>query len=124
MRYLLDANTIIHLLTNQFPQLTSRVASCDEGSLATSAIAFAEVAIGTRVGRPPPAEALEGFLAEIIVLPFDAVAARAYATLPFRRGSYDRLIAGHALAVDLTLVTPNIGDFSGIAGLRVEDWTR
>jgi tRNA(fMet)-specific endonuclease VapC len=32
------------------------------------------------------------------------------------------LIAAHALAADLTLVTANIREFSRIPGLKVENW--
>lgn len=37
-------------------------------------------------------------------------------------GSYDVLIAGQALARDLTLVTRNVREFSRVEGLRVENW--
>ena len=123
MNYLLDANTIIHLLGGTHPKLVARIANCDAGSLATSVIAFAEVALGTRRGKPPRAYVLEGFLEEVILLPFDEAAARCYATLPFKRGSFDRLIAAHALATGLVLVTDNEADFADVPGLRVENWT-
>ena len=74
-------------------------------------------------GKPPPAEVLAQVVARIPVLPFDEAAGRAYASLPFKRGSYDRLIAAHAIATELILVTSNLGDFSDIAGLVTEDWT-
>jgi tRNA(fMet)-specific endonuclease VapC len=32
------------------------------------------------------------------------------------------LIAGQARARDLVLVTRNVGEFSRVSGLRVEDW--
>ena len=35
---------------------------------------------------------------------------------------YDVLIAGQARARDLILVTRNVGEFSRVSGLRVEDW--
>lgn len=124
MKYLLDANSIIQLLTNSYPRLTARVAECDEGSLATSAIAFAEVALGSASGRRPPTEVLDGFLTEVVLLPFDEAAARAYARLPFKRGSYDRLIAAHAIATGLTLITSNVNDFSAIPAVVLEDWTK
>jgi tRNA(fMet)-specific endonuclease VapC len=37
-------------------------------------------------------------------------------------GPYDVLIAGQALARDLTLVTHNLREFKRIGGLKVEDW--
>ncbi len=37
-------------------------------------------------------------------------------------GPFDVLIAGHALAAGLTLVTNNTREFSRVTGLIVEDW--
>ena len=37
-------------------------------------------------------------------------------------GSYDILIAGQAVARELTLVTHNTREFSRVQGLRIEDW--
>jgi tRNA(fMet)-specific endonuclease VapC len=37
-------------------------------------------------------------------------------------GPYDVLIAGQALARDLTVVTHNTREFQRVSGLRVEDW--
>lgn len=60
---------------------------------------------------------------EIPVLPFDEQAAHKYAIIPFKRASYDRLIAAHALALGVTLVTDNEADFADVPGLSVENWT-
>ena len=49
---------------------------------------------------------------------------RGVCALPFARHRFDRLIAAHALALDLTLVTANVRDFYDLPGLKVEDWTR
>lgn len=120
---MLDANTCIYLLSDSQPLLTQRVAECDAGSLCVSAIVVAEVAHGSAMGKAPTVELLDAFLSEIPMVPFDEAAARAYSTLTFRRGSFDRLIAAHALSLGLTLVTSNIGDFSDVPGLVVENWT-
>ena len=64
------------------------------------------------------------FFERLPVLPFDRAAAHVYARLPFSRHRFDRLIAAHALALDLTLVTANARDFRDMPDLRVEDWTR
>ncbi|HEV8247623.1 MAG TPA: PIN domain-containing protein [Polyangiaceae bacterium] len=72
---------------------------------------------------------IDAFLAEMPVLALEAtvakVAGRVRAVL--RRagkpiGDLDSLIAGHALALDLVLVTHNTREFSRVAGLVVEDW--
>lgn len=124
MKFLLDSNVIINAIMARGPRLRERMAACDEGDLVTSAIAYAEVAHGSAHGKPPPAEILDMFLGDIAVLAFDEAAGRAYATLPFIRARFDRLIAAHALALDLTLVTENERDFRDIPGLQVENWTR
>ncbi|WP_436626177.1 PIN domain-containing protein [Sorangium sp. So ce136] len=37
-------------------------------------------------------------------------------------GEFDALIAAHALALDLTLVTNNTKHFSRVDGLRIDNW--
>lgn len=59
----------------------------------------------------------------VSILPFDQGAARAYVEIPFPRHSFDRLIAAHAMAIGLTLVTNNEADFNDVSGLKVENWT-
>ena len=123
MRFMLDANTLILLL-----DLNERVvfwaSQCFEGDLCVSAIAYAEIARGTVAGKAPPQDLLDDAVATMPVVPFDQASAQIYARLPFRRHRFDRLIAAHALALDLTLVTANTRDFRGIPDLRVEDWTQ
>ena len=122
MDYLLDANACILLLAGH-SHLVARAAQCGEGDLGISAIAFAEVALGSWNGKAPSLMALDALRSRIPVLPFDELAAKRYAMLPFKRGSYDRLIAAHALAMGMTLVTNNEADFADIPGLRIENWT-
>ena len=120
---MLDANTLIALLGGAPAVLGERVGACEEGDLVTSAIAFAEVALGSWQGKRPSLVVLDQLPHRIAVKPFDHLAAKQYAQLPFRRGSYDRLIAAHALALNLTLVTNNKRDFADVPDLAVEDWT-
>lgn len=122
MKYMLDSNIIVALTMNRNEHVVRRAAECDEGDMVTSAIAYAEVAFGTRRGDPPAAEQLRAFVEEVPVLDFDYKAALAYATLPFRRASYDRLIAAHALSHGLTVVTHNVAHFADVPGLEVENW--
>ena len=123
MIYLLDTKICILLLATKADRLRARVLDCVEGDLAVSSITFAEIAYGSRNGKMPPLRVLEAFLRDVPPVPFDTAAARQYAELPFRRGSFDRLIAAHARALDLTLVTNNERDFADIPNLRVENWT-
>ena len=123
MKYLLDSNIIVYLTMNSNENVTRRAGECDDGDLVTSAIAYAEVAYGSLNEQPPAIEQLQAFVEEVPVLNFDYKAALAYATLPFKRGSFDRLIAAHALSHDLTMVTHNEKHFADVPGLRVENWT-
>lgn len=123
MRFLLDANALILLLAGH-ERLVNRASECAEGDLCLSSICFAEVLHGSAGGKPPPVDVMERVSKRIPVLPFDEEAAIRYARLPFKRHRFDQLIAAHALALDLTLVTANPRDFRHIPHLRVEDWTQ
>ena len=123
MRFLLDSSIIIKLTTGQGEALRLRAADCLEDEMVTSAVAIAEVLYGSANEKPPPLVQLEVFLSLVKVLDFDLAAARAYAELPFKRASYDRLIAAHALSLGLTVVTSNVKHFADVPGLTVENWT-
>jgi tRNA(fMet)-specific endonuclease VapC len=89
-----------------------------------SAIVCAELAVGFGRGDGKGRAALKRFLGQFPVMPFDEKAARAYAGVPFKRGKLDRLIAAHALALDIVLITNNQRDFADVEKLKTEDWTR
>ena len=123
MKYLLDTNIIVALTENADENVVMRAAECDAGDMVTSSIALAEVAVGIERGDPPTMELLRAFVEEVPVLDFDYKAVLAYAQLPFKRASFDRLIAAHAVSQDLTVVTGNEKDFADVPGLKVENWT-
>jgi tRNA(fMet)-specific endonuclease VapC len=123
VKYLLDTNVIVALTENADEKVVMRAALCDVGDMVTSSIALAEVAFGTERGDPPTMELLRAFVEEVPVLDFDYKAALAYAQLPFKRASFDRLIAAHAISQDLIVVTGNAKDFADVPGLKVENWT-
>jgi len=124
VKYLLDTNSCIYLLAGTFPNLTRRVSEMPEGSLAISVISYAEMALGTHNGKPPAPELLAAFVEELPVVDFDRAAAECYARIPFRRGSFDRLLAAHAISLGVPLISRNERDFAGIPGLEVENWTK
>ncbi|MBB4856857.1 tRNA(fMet)-specific endonuclease VapC [Novosphingobium chloroacetimidivorans] len=123
IRYLIDANSAVYAMDVGNDRLVGRMAECDAGELAISAISYAEVAYGTYGGKPPPDEVLEAFVQQIPLVPFDEAAAREYARLPFKRARFDRLLAAHALSIGATVVTNNEADFADVPGLAVENWT-
>ena len=123
MRFMLDSNVVIAVALATGEAVRRRMAEYQEGDFAISSVAYAEVAHGSVRGKPPELARLQAFIEEIPVLPFDEQAARAYATIPFKRASYDRLIAAHALSLGLTVITDNVKHFADVPGLVVEDWT-
>lgn len=123
IRYLIDANVAVYSMDVGYESLKARIADCFPGEIAISTITFAEIAYGTHVGKRPPPEVLEAFVAAIPLVPFDAAAARAYARLPFKRARFDRLLAAQALCLGAIIVTNNEADFADVPGLLVENWT-
>jgi tRNA(fMet)-specific endonuclease VapC len=123
LRFLLDSDICIYALLGKSEVLRQRLGEQPEGTVAISAVTLAEVGVGYGTAIDE-ADELKAFLSEVEVLPFDDSAARAFAMLPFRRGSFDRLIAAHAIATGRTLVTNNKADFSDVPQLKVENWTK
>jgi len=124
MRFLLDSSILIAIGLATGDAVRRRLAELNEGDAVTSVIAYAEVLHGSRQGKAPPEDHLALIIEEVEVLPFDRAAASVYAGLSFKRASYDRLIAAHALSQGLTVVTANVADFADVPGLVVEDWSR
>lgn len=122
MKYLLDSNIVIRLAMGAGDALRTRVAQCDEGDLVTSSIVLAEVGYGLNNRQPPVLDQLRALLEEVPVLDFDQKAAIAYATIPFRRASYGRMIAAHAISLGVTLVTDDVAQYTQMPGLRAENW--
>lgn len=121
-RFLIDADSSIYSMIDAASPVNLRLADCEPGEVSISAISFAEIALGTQLQKPPPPDALESFLTQIPLLPFDEAAAREYAKLPFKRARFDRLLAAHALSIGATVITNNEADFSDVPGLKVENW--
>ena len=130
-KYMLDTNICIYLMKHQPPEVRERFAQCFVGDVVISAVTLAELEFGiarsSTVTQESNRSALESLLDDIKVAPFDAQAAKAYG--PIRaaykdrnRDALDKLIASHAVALGVTLVTNNEADFVNYAGLSVENW--
>ena len=123
IRYLIDADTAIYALSGRYEAMRARFAELQPGEIGISVISYAEIALGSHNGKPPPPELLESFLNVVKLLPFEEAAAKEYAKMPFKRARFDRLLAAHALSIGAVVITNNEADFADVPGLKVENWT-
>ena len=85
--------------------------------------------VGTREHEEPMDDAkwIDRFSSVVRCHDYDTAAAREFALIAkaigVNRKSFDRLIAAHALALGLVLVTSNVKHFAHVPGLKVENWT-
>jgi tRNA(fMet)-specific endonuclease VapC len=129
LTHLLDTNVCIDFARGRSTALQARMKAAAPGSLGMSAVTFGELAVGAGTSSDPQDDKrrLSAMSRFVPVQPFDRTAAETYGQIArsggFRRGSFDRLIGAHALALGVILVTSNERDFAGIVGLRIENWT-
>ncbi|MBI5436375.1 MAG: type II toxin-antitoxin system VapC family toxin [Nitrosomonadales bacterium] len=129
-KYMLDTNMCIYLMKHHPPEVAARFAQCYVGEVVISAITLAELEYGVACSGNKASrnrKALAALLEDIAVAPFDLKAAGAYgpirlATRDRKRDALDKLIAAHAVVLDVVLVTNNEADFVGYPGLCVENW--
>ena len=129
-KYMLDTNICIYLMKHQPVEVKEHFDQCFVGEVVISAITLAELEYGvTCSGAAASANRaqLDSFIEEVPVAVFEAAAARAYgpARLANRersRDALDKLIAAHAMALGVTLVTNNEADYLTYPGLVVENW--
>lgn len=130
MKYMLDTNICIYLILKRPPEVLQRLEQQFEGDVVMSAITYAELRAGLETksaDRARDEAALGALVARIPVQAFDQAGADAYAlarkALPERRrDAMDRLIAAHAVSLELVLVTNNEADFRAYPGIRLENW--
>ncbi|MFM9968392.1 MAG: type II toxin-antitoxin system VapC family toxin [Burkholderiales bacterium] len=131
MKYLLDANTCIRLLNASSEEVMRRYKACVPADIALCSVVRAELLYGAR--RSARVELnlkrLKDFAEPLHTLSFDDRCANDYGLIRAALaaegtpiGANDLMIAAIALAHDLILVTHNTGEFSRVAGLRLEDW--
>ena len=131
IRYMLDTDICIYLVKEKDPVLKLKLYEKGIGCCAISSITLAELAYGVQNSRRVEQNklALGLFLTPFELLPFSTEAALIYGSIRQQLelsgeviGGYDLLIAAHALAEGLTLVTNNTAEFSRVDGLYVENW--
>ena len=129
MKYLLDTDTVSYALRGA-GQVDAAIRARRPSELAVSAITVAELRYGASKRDSKKLHGLiDNFLSAVAEIPFDSRAAACYGDVAVGLeakgetiGMADTLIAGHALAFGLVLVTHNLRHFERVAGLELADW--
>jgi len=130
--YLLDTNIVSDLVRRPGGPVVQRIAEVGAERIAISLIVACEIRFGlAKSGSQRLIQNMERVLEQIEVLPMEAPVEEHYADIRTRLeragtpiGPNDLLIAAHARALDLTLVTDNDREFARVPGLKVENWLR
>ena len=128
--YLFDTNILSEIIKRPHSPLAGRIAALPPDAVRTSIVVACELRYGAgKKGSALLSQRVHELLDRIQVLPLEPDTDQRYAEI---RGALERagqpiggndlLIAAQALALDLTLVTANIGEFRRISGLRLENW--
>jgi len=132
MKFLLDTDTCIYALKRERGVL-ERLLAHSPAEVAVSVITEAELRTGAaksdaaaKTGR-----LVENFLRPLTILDFVSTDAAIYAQVRAKLeragkpiGPLDTLIAAHAVARKLTLVSNNRKEFGRVPGLAIENWAR
>ncbi|MDO8678106.1 MAG: type II toxin-antitoxin system VapC family toxin [Acidobacteriota bacterium] len=127
--FMLDTDTVSWALRGR-GAVSARVLEHRPSQLCVSSITLAELRFGADAkGSRRLHGLIDTFVATVAVLPFDEAAADRFgpvATALAKRGepigTFDTLIAAHALSLGLTLVTNNIKHFRRVVGLETANW--
>ena len=130
-RYMLDTNMCIYLMKHQPEEVARRFAQCVVGDVVMSSITYAELEYDVAAASNPERERinLAGLVEDIEVVSFDAAAGVAYGPIRMatrdgnKKDALDKLIAAHAVSLNVPLVTNNEKDFARYPGLIIENWT-
>jgi len=128
MRLLLDSSACVAFLRDQPRGIRNQLKKWSAGEAGMSAIVLAELELGVAltIHQDAGRKALDLLTQIVPVLPWTEAAARIYG--PMRAslqqkgqliGPNDLLIAAHALALGLPLLTGNVREFKRVPGLEV-----
>ncbi len=130
--YMLDTNICIYVLKNHSNKLRHKFKAIK--NICISSVTYGELCFGIENGDSSSREArweqLDIFTQRLLIDPWDEDAARHYgfirALLKSQGnliGNNDLLIAAHARSMNAVLVTNNVGEFSRVPDLSIENWT-
>lgn len=131
MTYMLDTNICIYAMKKKPEKVLQRLKEELSSGICISSITLAELEYGMKHSSDSVKNeaALLRFLLPMSILPFGPDAASEYGQIraylqgrgvPIR--SLDMLIAGHAKAENMVLVTNNVRGFERVPGLQLENW--
>lgn len=126
---MLDTDTVSYALRGQ-GSVATRLLEHRPTQLCVSSITLAELRFGAEAKGSRKLHGLVDTFAQTVkVLPFDDAAADCFGKVAqaLRKrgepiGTFDTLIAAHAVSLGLTLVTNNARHFQRVAGLRTAGW--
>jgi tRNA(fMet)-specific endonuclease VapC len=131
VRYLLDTNVCVDYLTGRHPSVVARVRDLSPADLCISSVVAAELRYGADHSRHSVENhsALDRLFAGLQTVDFDLAAAKSYGRVRSKLettgsliGANDMLIAAHALALGLVLVTDDQREMGRVDGLVVVSW--
>jgi tRNA(fMet)-specific endonuclease VapC len=130
LKYMIDTNIAIYTLKNR-PAKVRAAFKKHSGEICLSSVSMGELIYGAEKSARVEhnLSVIEGLGARLKVESFDIKAAMHFGQLRAELaksgkliGPYDMMIAGHARALGLILVTNNRREFDRVSGLRVENW--
>lgn len=128
---MLDTNICIYIIKNKPQSVKKKFQEFHIGELCISSITVSELMYGAFKSQfvEKNLKAIESFLMPFEIVDYDYRASMEYGKIRAdleKKGSVignmDMQIAGHALALDMVLVTNNIKEFERVDGLVLDNW--
>jgi len=131
VEYILDTNICIYIIKQKPPEVFDKFSTLKPGVVAMSLVTYAELLFGAN--RSNQSEQSHNILQELVTiipsLTMESLVADHYADIRADLaskgnliGNNDLWIAAHVRALDKTLVTNNLKEFSRVNGLKMENW--
>lgn len=129
-KFMLDTDIAIYTIKNRPPKVREAFKS-HEGQMCISSVTLMELIFGAAASSAAERNLrdVEAFASRLEVLPYDSEAGSHTGQLRAELkkagrpiGPYDQMIAGHARARGLTIVTCNLRQFHAAPGIRPVNW--
>lgn len=130
LKYMLDTNILIYTMKNR-PAQVKKAFKLHTGQMCISSVSLGELVFGAEHSSQVERNLadIEMMIAHLEVLPFGTAEAGHFGRIRadlYRQGQpigpYDMMIAGHARATGMILVTNNENEFTRVPGLLIENW--